>query len=73
MVVDIHIGVVGARSILQRVLNELERGQAHAIERHPLGRLGTAQDVADVVAFLCSHDARFITGQSINVSAGFVI
>ena len=46
---------------------------AHAIARHPLGRLGTAEDVADVVAFLCSHDARFITGQSINVSAGFVI
>ena len=46
---------------------------AHAVERHPLGRIGTAEDVADVVAFLCSHDARFITGQSINVSAGFVI
>jgi 3-oxoacyl-[acyl-carrier protein] reductase len=46
---------------------------AHAIERHPLGRLGTAEDVADVVAFLCSPEARFITGQSINVSAGFVI
>jgi NAD(P)-dependent dehydrogenase (short-subunit alcohol dehydrogenase family) len=46
---------------------------AHAVARHPLGRLGTANDVADVVAFLCSHDARFITGQSLNVSAGFVI
>lgn len=46
---------------------------AHAIERHPLGRLGTAEDVADVVAFLCSEDARFIAGQSLNVSAGFVI
>jgi 3-oxoacyl-[acyl-carrier protein] reductase len=46
---------------------------AHAVARHPLGRLGTAEDVADVVAFLCSHDSRFITGQSINVSAGFVI
>ena len=44
-----------------------------AIARHPLGRLGTPEDVADVVAFLCSGDARFITGQTINVSAGFVI
>lgn len=44
-----------------------------AIGRHPLGRLGTAEDVADVVAFLCSDSARFITGQSINVSGGFVI
>jgi 3-oxoacyl-[acyl-carrier protein] reductase len=44
-----------------------------AMVRHPLGRLGTAEDVADVVAFLCSDKARFITGQTINVSGGFVI
>lgn len=44
-----------------------------ALARHPLGRLSTPEDVADVVAFLCSDDARFITGQSINVSGGFVI
>jgi 3-oxoacyl-[acyl-carrier protein] reductase len=44
-----------------------------AIERHPLGRLSTPEDVADVVAFLCSDGARFMTGQSINVSGGFVI
>jgi NAD(P)-dependent dehydrogenase (short-subunit alcohol dehydrogenase family) len=44
-----------------------------AIARHPLGRLGTPEDVADVVAFLCSDSARFITGQSVNVSGGFVI
>lgn len=46
---------------------------ARAIERHPLGRLSTPEDVADVVGFLCSDDARFVTGQSINVSGGFVI
>jgi 3-oxoacyl-[acyl-carrier protein] reductase len=44
-----------------------------AIERSPLGRLGTAEEVADVVAFLCSHEARWITGQILNVSGGFVI
>ena len=44
-----------------------------AIDRHPLGRLCTPEDVADVVAFLCSDAARFITGQTINVSGGFVI
>ncbi len=45
----------------------------HAVGRHPLGRLGRAEDIADVVAFLCSDDARFITGQCINVSGGFVL
>jgi 3-oxoacyl-[acyl-carrier protein] reductase len=44
-----------------------------ALKRHPLGRLGVPADVADVVAFLCSQDAQFITGQVINVSGGFVI
>jgi 3-oxoacyl-[acyl-carrier protein] reductase len=44
-----------------------------ALDRHPLGKLGTPEDVADVVAFLCSEEARFITGQTINVSGGFVI
>jgi NAD(P)-dependent dehydrogenase (short-subunit alcohol dehydrogenase family) len=44
-----------------------------AVERHPFGRLGNTEDVADAVLFLCSHAARWITGQSINVSGGFVI
>ena len=44
-----------------------------AIERHPLGRLGVPDDVAGAVEFLCSEQARFITGQVINVSGGFVI
>ena len=44
-----------------------------AIKRHPLGRLGTPEEVADVVAFLCSDQSRFITGQSINVSGGFIV
>jgi 3-oxoacyl-[acyl-carrier protein] reductase len=44
-----------------------------AMVRHPLGRLGTPDDVADVVVFLCSDAAKFITGQTINVSGGFVI
>lgn len=45
----------------------------HALNRHPLGRLGTAQDVAAAVVFLCTENASFITGQSINVSGGFVV
>ena len=44
-----------------------------ALKQHALGRLGAPDDVASVVAFLCSDDARFITGQSINVSGGSVI
>ncbi|MBC7223490.1 MAG: SDR family oxidoreductase [Anaerolineae bacterium] len=39
-------------------------------KRIPLGRLATPEDVADVVAFLASEQARFITGQAWNVSGG---
>jgi NAD(P)-dependent dehydrogenase (short-subunit alcohol dehydrogenase family) len=36
----------------------------------PLNRLETPEDVANVVAFLCSRDADYMTGQAINVSGG---
>ncbi|NEQ26765.1 MAG: SDR family oxidoreductase, partial [Microcoleus sp. SIO2G3] len=35
-----------------------------------LGRLGEVQDIADVVAFLASEEARWITGQNIRVNGG---
>ena len=44
-----------------------------ALDRHPLGRLGKPEDVAGAVAYLCSDEAAFVTGQVINVSGGFVI
>ncbi|HEX8551524.1 MAG TPA: SDR family oxidoreductase [Abditibacteriaceae bacterium] len=36
----------------------------------PLGRLGQPQDIADVVAFLCSDDARWLTAQNILANGG---
>ena len=42
-------------------------------DRIPLGRYGTPQEVADVVAFLCSDHANFITGEVVDVNGGFVI
>lgn len=37
----------------------------------PLGRYGTAEDVAGAALFLVSDDARYITGQTISVDGGF--
>ena len=39
-------------------------------ERIPLGRLGTAADVAGVVRFLASDAAAYVTGQVIHVNGG---
>jgi NAD(P)-dependent dehydrogenase (short-subunit alcohol dehydrogenase family) len=40
------------------------------IDQTPLSRLETPEDVADVVVFLASDSARFMTGQGINVTGG---
>lgn len=43
------------------------------IELSPLKRLGLPQDIADVVAFLVSEQARWLTGQTIQVGGGVVM
>lgn len=40
------------------------------VQMAALGRLGEVQDIADVVAFLASEDARWITAQNIRVNGG---
>jgi 3-oxoacyl-[acyl-carrier protein] reductase len=40
------------------------------IKQIPLGRLGTAEDVARVVTFLCSGDAGYIQGEVISIDGG---
>lgn len=44
--------------------------QAQMAQGAPLGRLGEPEDVADVVAFLCSHEGRWVTGQNIRANGG---
>jgi NAD(P)-dependent dehydrogenase (short-subunit alcohol dehydrogenase family) len=39
----------------------------------PLGRVGTAEEVADVVVFLCSPLARYVTGHTVVVDGGSVL
>lgn len=50
-----------------------EAVRASYIAHTPLGRLCEPQDVADVVLFLCSDKARFMTGQAVNVTGGIVL
>lgn len=43
------------------------------IDATPIGRIGKPKDVANLVAFLCSDEAEFITGQIITVDGGLTL
>jgi NAD(P)-dependent dehydrogenase (short-subunit alcohol dehydrogenase family) len=48
----------------------IEAFRAEAARQQPLGRIGRPEDVADVVVFLASDRASFVTGASITVDGG---
>lgn len=50
-----------------------EAWMAPALARTPLGRLGTPEDIANVILFLTSAAAGWITGQTLAVDGGYTI
>ena len=53
------------------LLNDAPKLQA-LLGQIPAGRMGEPQDVAGVVAFLCSEDARYMTGTTVFVDGGLM-
>jgi NAD(P)-dependent dehydrogenase (short-subunit alcohol dehydrogenase family) len=45
----------------------------HMEAKTPVGRVGRPEDIADVVVFLCSDLARFVTGQNLVVDGGMTL
>lgn len=69
----IRVNAVGPGSIDTAMLagvNEDADAMARVMSRTPLQRLGTPEEIANVVAFLCSEKASYITGETIYVDGG---
>ena len=64
--------------MLQSFFDSIEDPEARKEARkgfeatHPMGRIATAEEVADLVVFLCTKGAGFITGQTVGVDGGYV-
>ncbi len=56
---------------VERTTDEMDNEERQHLESiHPIGRIGTPEDIAGTVAFLASEDAAFITGASLLVDGG---
>jgi 3-oxoacyl-[acyl-carrier protein] reductase len=58
------------RAVAERLHVPLDDFLRDAASRIPLGRLGQPEDIAAVIAFLCSEDASYISGQVLYVNGG---
>ena len=72
---SLHVGVIVSDQIVRRHRREgtnvsLEDFIRKAGEAVPLGRMGRAEEFANVAAFLASDAASYVTGTSINVDGG---
>lgn len=65
-----HVDTPMSRAVAERLALPLEEFLKEAAGRIPLGRVGHPEDIAAVIAFLCSSDASYVSGQVLYVDGG---
>ena len=71
---NITVNAVAPGYITTAMVEQLSEDVQKAIlDRVPLGRFGTPEDVAEAVAFLCTEGAGYITGQVIGIDGGLAV
>lgn len=72
----IRVNAVCPGVVATEMVTRFTRGDPGAEEQllqsEPVGRMGTPDEIADAVVWLCSDRASFVTGQAIAVDGGFV-
>src|SRR2546428_4267779 len=58
------------RARAEKERRRVEEAQAETLQEIPMGRMGTADEVADLTAFLASHPAAYITGVIAQIDGG---
>ena len=70
---NIRVNAVGPGSIdtaMMAAINADPAAMSMAMSRTPLKRMGTAREIGDIVAFLCSKKAGYVTGETIYADGG---
>lgn len=71
---NINVNTVCPGTTNTNIIHEISAEKlSELISRIPLGRLGEVDDTANIVRFLCSDEASFITGATIDVNGGMFI
>ncbi len=60
------------RQRVGRTEEQLRQSDERLKQRHPIGRMGTPEEVASVIAFLASDEASFVTGSCYSVDGGYI-
>ena len=70
----ITVNCVAPGFVKTEILDSLEKSRLeNMVERVPVGRIGTAGEIADAVYFLSSEESSYITGQVLHVNGGLTM